>query len=308
MKFAPQLAVRDWPAVLDGYSTATAIALRPGLTSSAGFTTTSLALSQAIAQQVAGARAAVERPAREWAASLRDVDVNLTRPTVSGGAVLVLEGGDTPRGVVVPLAELSNDEADAICWSAWSVYQLLNALNFATVPAAFARVEATGARWERYASAGPLQLPHELLLNRLARPITSLASMTKYDPPRIQFIAAHPFAGFELRRRGANLQQSQSAAAHLLGVTLWLGDWRTHVSATWIAAVSDDVLGQGAILRLDDVISAGFIDRRVSGSPVQRSLIIQVDALRLIADDAQAKRLLSLFGISGVVLHPDEKN
>ena len=301
-RYAAAIVARDWEHAIRGYvgtidstvRAVTAVNATPAPTSVAFLE----AYRAALAPLADATVDAVRAPRRDWARLLGDAEINQMRPVLDGGRVVVMQRS-TGFELEIPVDALRADERDVVCWSAWSLYRLFGTINFETVPAAFARVEATSRRWQRYQQGGPLQLPHELLLNRLARP---LVGGGPYDPPRVALAVLHPFAGLELRRSGGGWVQRQGAAVHLAGVTVWLGDWRTHVGASWIAAADGDgVVGQGALVRLGDLVHVGFLDRPVAGGPRQRSALFQLDVLRLIASDARAKQGLAALGISGEI-------
>lgn len=302
-RYASEITARDWATAIRGYG-ATIVrtlgdTLEIGRAPSSAYPMVAKALREQVTVLVNATAAAVSGPRADWARQLGDAEMNQARPVIEEGEVLLMQRS-TGAQIVVPVATLRLEERQAICWSAWSLYRLLQTVNFETVPAAFARVEATARRWTRYQDGGPLQLPHELLLNRLLRPVVGKVGTERYDPPRITLTAVHPFAGVELRRTGGGWANDQGAAVHLAGFTVWLGDWKTNVGASWIAAASGDgTVGQGALVRLGDLANVGFIDRRIAGGPMQRSAIFQLDALKLIASDARAKRALAAIGISG---------
>jgi hypothetical protein len=310
-RYAREIAARDWTTAIRGYG-ATIVStlgdtLEPGKAPSAAYAPVARALRSQATALVNATAAVVSGPRANWAQGLGDAELNQVRPVLDDGRVLLMQRS-TGAQVVVPVESLRVEEREALCWSAWSLYRLLQTVNFETVPAALARVEATAGRWTRYQNGGPLQLPHELLLNRLVRPVIGSIGSGRYDPPRFTLTAAHPFAGVELRRTGEGWDNDQGAAVHLTGFTVWFGDWKTNVGASWIAAASGDgKIGQGALLRIGDLVSFGFIDRRRADGQMQRSAIFQLDALRLIASDARAKTRLAALGISGEIFETTPK-
>jgi len=300
-KFAERIVAKDWLAVIDGYGEAIDVGLRGRARGSAEANALRDSLTLAVDRLLLEARNAVQRPKRTWAAALNPLDINQTRPTFSGGRLVMLETASRPRGVAVPTAAEDSTEVDALCWTAWSVYQLLHAINFETVPDAVLRVEATAARWDRYEARGPLQLPHELALNRVVRAL-NLTGGGRYDPPTFELIFGHPFAGFELRRADGAVLQQATAAAHVGGFTLWLADRKFPLSVTWVASAAQDVVGQGPVVRLGELGSVGYIDRKPPGAPSFRSFALQLDALAFLLDDERAKKVLSLVGLSAATL------
>ncbi len=311
-RYAAAIVARDWETAIRGYVATIDSTLRASVAESsrpsAAYTPVAESYRRALAPLADAATDAVRAPRRDWARLLRDAEINQARPVPDEGRALIMQRS-TGEAITIPLDAIRPEERDALCWSAWGLYRLLGTVNFETVPAAFARVEATAGRWTRYQDGGPLQLPHELLLNRLARPLVGGIGAGRYDPPRITLTAVHPFAGVELRRTGNAWANDQGAAVHLAGFTVWLGDWKTNVGASWIAAASGDgTVGQGALLRFGDLVNIGFIDRRVAGGPLQRSAIFQLDALKLIASDARAKQALAALGISGEIFETTRKD
>ena len=170
------------------------------------------------------------------------------------------------------------------------------------MPEAVSRVEATAALWDRYKKRGPLQLPHELAINRIVRAV-GIAGGKRYEPPILELIVAHPYAGFEFRRSGGALTYEATVAAHVGGATLWLAERRFPLSLSWVASIADDLVGHGAVLRLGELASIGYIDRRSQGEQSRRSLILHLDALKFLLDDARAKQALALFGVSAMALN-----
>jgi hypothetical protein len=302
-QYAAVLAARDWERALRGYMDTIrftiAVTDAPSAAPSVAYTRVANAYRESLEGLVAEVTLAVRAPRHELASRLERAEINAIRPDLEGGRVFLLQRS-TGEAIPASVDSMRDDERNVLCWSAWSLYRLFHAINFESVPAAFARVEATSRRWRRYQDQGPLQLPHELLLNRLARPVLGGLGSSRYDPPRVSLAVLHPFAGVELRRTGDAWVNRQSAAVQLAGASLWIGDWRTPVGASWIAAVgANGVVGLGALVRVGDFANIGYIDRPVPDGPRERSAIFQLDALRLFTSDARAKQLLAALGISG---------
>jgi hypothetical protein len=301
-QFAKDIVAGNWSNAIRGYAGVITTALRDtqalAAPRSAAFRDISSRFEREVTDLSNAAAAAVLAPRAEWAAKLSAAEINRAQPRPDGGQMVVMARADGGQ-IILPNDGLRQEEAQLLCWSSWSLDRLLGTVNFETVPAAFLRVRQTADRWTRYQEGGPLQLPHELLLNRLVRPVLGGRGASRYDPPRVSLAAVHPFAGVELRRADGGWKNRQGAAVHLAGVSVWLGDFRTNVGASWIAAADGDgTVGQGGMLRVSDLVSIGFIDRRIDGVK-RRSSIFQLDALRLISSDANAKRALSAIGISG---------
>jgi hypothetical protein len=116
-------------------------------------------------------------------------------------------------------------------------------------------------------------------------------------------VAAHPFAGLELVRTDGGVKRSESIAAELGGATLWIRDWKQHIGASWVMAYdSDGRIGRGPLVRLGGYVTAGMLSRKDTGGKSRKSLLINIDALRLLKPDAVPQAVRQAQSIAGEVL------
>jgi len=304
-RFAPSIVQRDWGTAVAGYVAQIDSALRQlSDAPSAEFTRLRLTLDTASRAVVRGAVPLLSGPRDRWAGGLAELEINQFRPVTSAANRLVfLQSQQHPMGVVIDTTALAPDERRAICWSAWSLYRLLQNVNFETIPDALVRIESLTRRWERYRANGPMQLPHELVLNRVKRAVQPARGSDRFNPPRLELVALHPFAGLEFTRIDGRMGRTESMAVEVGGATIWLNDWRQHIGASWVLAYdAEGRLGRGAVARLGGYVTAGLLRRRDEGGTTRSSLLLVVDALRLLRSDAAPQSLRQVQGVAGEVL------
>jgi len=251
-----------------------------------------------------GLARALQRPRSELAAGLSELDINQFRPVTNmDGTLIILQSNRIPLGVALDSTKLSADQFEAICWSGWSLHRLLANINFETIPGALARIEAQERRWERYRTQGPMQLPHEMVLNRFKRFVVKPKGSSRFNPPHLDLVAIHPFAGVELMRADDGVAYSGSVAAELAGATWWINDWKQHIGASWVLAYdTDGRTGYGALVRLGGYVTAGVVNRDDAEGKSRTSLLINLDALRLLKPDAVPQAVRQAQSIAGEVL------
>ena len=304
-RFARSIAAKDWGTAFSGYAAVIDTTLdRLGGPPSSDFDQLRRALRTATDSTAIGLARALQRPPAELAAALSELDINQFRPVTNlDGNLIILQSNRIPLGIPLDITKLSADQFEAICWSGWSLHRLLANVNFETIPGALARIEAQERRWERYRTQGPMQLPHEMLLNRAKRLVVRPKGSARFNPPRLDFVAAHPFAGVELVRIDGAINPEGSVAMELGGATLWVNDWKQHVGVTWVIAYDlDGRIGRGPLVRLGGYVTAGLLSRKDAGGKSRKSLLLNVDALRLLKPDAVAQAMRQAQGIAGEVL------
>ncbi|HUQ83356.1 MAG TPA: hypothetical protein VM076_19535, partial [Gemmatimonadaceae bacterium] len=305
-RFARSIAARDWATVFAGVAAVidTTLDKVAGSQPSSEFNDVRRAFRTAADSTAVGLVRALQRPKSELAAALSELDINQFRP-LSGleGNLIILQSTRIPNGVPLDSTKLSADQLEAVCWSGWSLHRLLSNVNFETIPGALARIESQEQRWERYRTNGPMQLPHEMAINRVRRFVFKPKGSSRFNPPRFDLVAAHPFAGLELVRTDDGVKRSESIAAELGGATLWVRDWKQHIGASWVLAYdSDGRIGRGPLVRLGGYVTAGMLSRRDAGGKSRKSLLINIDALRLLKPDAVPQAVRQAQSIAGEVL------
>jgi hypothetical protein len=221
-----------------------------------------------------------------------------------GGGLRILQVDSSVRPIGIVVAEtMKPDEYEAICWAGRSVSQLLGGVNFETVPLGMARINALGRSWERYRFHGPNQLIHELVVNRLLRRVLSPGGDARFEPPRLDLVVLHPFAGVELSRVDGSIRENESLAIETGGVTIWFGQWKHFVGASWILAYdADGRIGRGPLLRLSTLATAGVLSRKDAGGTQRRSLLLTVDLLRVLKWDDLSHAVQQTRSIAGKLL------
>ena len=304
-RFARSIAAKDWATVFAAYAAVVDTTLDElGGQPSADFDRVRQAFRIATDSTAVGLARALQRPRSELAAGLAELDINQFRPVTNmNGDLVILQGNRIPLGVPLDSTKLSADQFEAICWSGWSLHRLLANINFETIPGALARIEAQERRWERYRTQGPMQLPHEMMLNRVKRFVMKPRGSSRFNPPRLDLVAVHPFAGVELMRVDDGVAPSGSVAAELAGATLWINDWKQHIGASWVLAYdTDGRTGYGALVRLGGYVTAGLVSRDDADGKSRKSLLLNLDALRLLKPDALPQAVRQAQSIAGEVL------
>ena len=302
-RFGRSIAAHDWATAFAGYVAAVDTTL-DALGSGAAFDPLRRAIERAADSTAVGLARALRRPASELAGALADLEINQFRPVTNlDGNLIILQSNQIPLGIPLDSTRLTADQFQAVCWSGWSLHRLLANINFETIPGALARVEAQERRWERYRTQGPMQLPHEMLLNRVRRWVVPPRGSSRFNPPRLDVVALHPFAGIELVRTAGGVARSESVAAELGGATLWLNDWKQHVGVSWVLAYdANGRIGRGPLVRLGGYATAGVLQRRDADGKTRTSLLIDLDALRLLKPDAVPQAVRQAQSVAGEVL------
>jgi hypothetical protein len=303
-RFGRSIAARDWATVFAGASAVIDTTLDAVGGRGAAFDSVRRAFRAAADSTAIGLAKALQRPKSELAAALAELDINQFRPVTNlGGAIVILQSNRLPLGIVLDSTRLTADQFEAVCWSGWSLHRLLSNVNFETIPGALARVEAQERRWERYRTQGPMQLPHEMTLNRLRRFVFPPHGAARFNPPVFDLVAFHPFAGIELVRTDNGVARSESIAAELGGATVWINDWQQHIGASWVLAYDPDGrIGRGPLVRLGGYVTAGVLARKDAGGKSRKSLLINIDALRLLKPDAVPQSVRQAQSIAGEVI------
>jgi len=92
-------------------------------------------------------------------------------------------------------------------------------------------------------------------------------------------------------------------AAEIGGATFWINDWKQHIGASWVLAYdSDGRIGRGPLVRLGGYVTAGVLARTDAGGKSRKSLLINIDALRLLKPDVAPQAVRQAQSIAGEVL------
>lgn len=304
-RFARSINARDWATAVAGYVAVIDTTLdRLDGSAPGDLARLRQAFKREADSMAVGVARVVLRPRPEWAGALSELEINRFRPVTNvNGELVILQSNARPLGMSLDSVRIAGDQLEAICWSGWSLHRLLNNINFETVPGALVRIEAQERRWERYRATGPLQLPHELLLNRVRRLVAPPRGPARFSPPRLDLVAVHPFAGIELVRTDDGVARTESLAAEVGGFTLWINDWKQHIGASWVLAYdSDGRIGRGPLVRLGGYVTGGVLTRKDAGGKKRTSLLISLDALRLLESDAVPQAVRQAQSIAGEVL------
>jgi len=303
-RFAPSIVQRDWGTAVAGYASVIDTTLAGVEGASSEFARLRTALGTASRAVTPGVALAVSRDRALLAGALADLEVNQFKPVSSAGNRLIfLQSQQHPNGVVIDTTAMRPEEVRALCSGAWSLYRLLQNINFETIPAALVRIEAQSRRWERYRANGPMQLPHELVLNRIKRGIFPASGSDRFNPPRLELVALHPFGGIEFSRTDEGITRTESMAVEVGGFTWWMNDWRQHLGASWVLAYdADGRIGRGPLLRVGGYVTGGWMRRRDANGVSRSSVLLVVDALRLLRPDAAPQALRQAQQVAGEIL------
>ena len=303
-RYGELIAGRQWIAVLSAMeqdAVATFDTLGDG--GSAAYVSHQAKLREAIRQMLDSLPRVLDMRLSARAAELQRLEINQFEPSMSGsGQWRLLQSRANGQGLLLT-AELRPDETEALCWTARSMSRVLNGVNYETLPGALAHIVNLGREWERYRWNGPVQLLHELALNRLVRVVAPRRGDASYHPPRLDLVALHPFAGVELSRRAGSIRQGESFAIETGGFTVWINDWKQFVGASWVLAYdADGRIGRGPLLRVSKYATAGLLVRKDAGGRSRKSLLLTVDVLRIFKPDASAQLNAQTKGLVGELL------
>ena len=303
-RFARSIATHDWATAFAGAVAVIDTTLNRVGGQSTEFDRIRRAFVGAADTVAVGLARALQRPQSELAGALAELEINQFRPVTNvDGNLVILQSNRIPLGITLDSTRLSADQLEAVCWSGWSLHRLLSNVNFETIPGALARIEAQERRWERYRTNGPMQLPHEMALNRVRRFVVPPRGSSRFNPPRFDLVAVHPFAGIELVRTDDAVATTPSVAAEIGGATFWINDWKQHIGASWVLAYdSDGRIGRGPLVRLGGYVTAGVLARTDAGGKSRKSLLINIDALRLLKPDVAPQAVRQAQSIAGEVL------
>jgi hypothetical protein len=260
---------------------------------------------RAVIDSTVGALATIlDLPLSQRAAALFPLNIGQYEPMMppAGGDRVILRAA-RPPGVRIPLGTLKVEEYEAVCWASRSFGRLLNGANFETIPAALARVTALATEWERYRADGPVQLPHELVVNSVLRTFAWASGDARFHPPRADLVLLHPFAGFEIARRDRGLEKHETFAVEVTGLTVWLRDWKQHVGASWVLAYDPQGrVGHGPLVRFSGYVTTGMIWREDASGIRRRTLLVTADVLKLLHLDAAALAGQQAKGVAGRIM------
>jgi len=304
-RFAVSVVQHAWPTVVAGYGAQIDSALMsPGPGTSTAFAKARDAFRPALRQVTTEMLQVLLLPNSAWAERLASIEINQFRPQNNARNELTfLQSSSNAFGTPIDTAAMSIDERRIICWSSWSMNRLLQNINFETIPGALINIEAQTRRWERYRTDGPMQLPHELVVNRLKRAVVPATGSNRFNPPRWDLVAVHPFAAVEMTRVDGRFRRSESLAVELVGATLWINDWRQHIGGSFVMAYdADGRLGRGVVARAGGYATAGVLQRRAADGISRTSVLLVIDALRLLKPDAATQALRQTQGVAGEIL------
>ncbi|MCU0627506.1 MAG: hypothetical protein MUF21_13625 [Gemmatimonadaceae bacterium] len=199
-------------------------------------------------------------------------------------SVIFFDGTDTR----VALGERTSAAVRrAACWHAGTARLLLDSLTRPARSAAALALASKRAAWTSYFDEGYSQLPWELWLNsRAAR------SAARLDPPRRQWIVAHPSAGLvvagpSLDRIGTN----GAVAIELLG-HLWYRDpvrFSRYLGVSGTVVFADDVgTSVGPFVHFGQAAKIGWVvpvrPSRAPGIARSGGVLLSVDLYRYLTD------------------------
>jgi len=220
-------------------------------------------------------------------------------PDMNGDWRILQVDPPRPIGEIVD-PSLKPDEAEAICWAGRSVSHLLGGVNFETVPGALARITALARAWEGYRFNGPSQLLHELVASSTLHALFPATGRRNFEPPRVDLVLIHPFAGVELARRDSTIRESESLAIELGGVTAWFGQWTHYVGVSWVIAYDGSgSIGRGPLLHASRFATAGVLFRKDDVGVRRKSLLLTVDLLKFLRSDETRLATQQLRAIAG---------
>src|SRR5690606_8278146 len=152
--------------------------------------------------------------------------------------------------------------------------RLLSAFNFEAAPVGNATIDRLAREWQSYRENGPVQLPHELVINRALRALFVKSREQRYHPSRFALVVLHPLPGFEVARCGADTRGGHdSEAVERGGFPLWAGGGPRHYGASWMVSYDPDGrVGWGPLVRVTGYFTAGLVFRRDSSGVRRRSL------------------------------------
>lgn len=302
-RYATTIASREWLAAFGGLEQdIDSVLERIGAGGSEPFRRVSGSLRGAIDTTLAALYPILDLPLSQRARALQPLGIRRFEPVLADTDWEILPSREG-EGVLIPRDSMAREEFEAICWASRSFGRLLGGVNDETIPAARARISALAAQWERYREDGPMQLPHELGLNRLWRGRFGGSSDARYAPPRVDLIVLHPFAGIELTRGEGSLGRTESLAIETGGFTLWFDDWRRHLGVSWVLAWDrDGRIGRGPLVHVSGYVAAGALWRRDGLGKRRGSLVVSIDALRVLNPDDVAQAHRQARGIAGKLL------
>lgn len=302
-RYATAIASRDWLAAFGGLEQDIDTTLaRLAVNGAEPFRRVSGELREAIDSTLAALYPILDLPISQRARALQPLGIRRFEPVLADTDWEILPSREG-EGVLIPRDSIVPAEFEAICWASRSFGRLLGGVNDETIPAARARITALAAQWERYRDDGPMQLPHELALNRLWRARFGGRSEARYAPPRVDLIVLHPFAGIEVARRGGSLGRTESLAIETGGFTVWFDDWRRHLGVSWVLAWdAAGGIGRGPLVHVSGYVAAGALWRRDAVGKRRGSLVVSIDALRVLNPDEIAQAHRQARGIAGKLL------
>ncbi|HEX7122420.1 MAG TPA: hypothetical protein VF178_08635 [Gemmatimonadaceae bacterium] len=310
-RYAEPIAGRRWLVVFgslkaDIDTAFASLAQRPGATPA--FQTAEAQMRQVIDSMGRQLLPVIEAPLSQRPALLVPLEISQFEPfqSPSGEGFVVLHSDrDESRPTLLLVRDsLRLAEYEALCWASRSQSRFLGAFNFEAAPIGNATIDRLAREWQSYRENSPVQLPHELILNRALRALFVKSREQRYHPSRFDLVALHPFAGFEVARRGdGTLDKHESYAVELGGITLWGSGWRRHYGASWMVTYDPDGrVGWGPLVRVSGYFTTGLVYRRDSSGVRRKSLLVTVDLLRFLRLDAAEMALRQAKGVANALV------
>ena len=160
-----------------------------------------------------------------------------------------------PSPASIDVGALPAEQARALCWSAFSVNQVLFRLGLGIQPAALARLARLNTSWANYRTYGYTRQPLELFLFR---------GQSVHDtlPRRAQWLLGHLSLGAEVRWRDS----LTSVATSVVEVAGRLWYWRDYTQYSGVSAIvgvpSGRRPGAGAMVHVARSLRGGVLVRR----------------------------------------------
>jgi hypothetical protein len=226
------------------------------------------------------------------------------QPPAGGGFVLLQRDVSAAEPIRLDRDSLRLAEYEGLCWASRSQARLLSAFNYEAAPIGSATIDRLAREWQSYRENGPVQLPHELVLNRALRALFVRSKEQRYHPSRFDLVVLHPFAAFEVARRGrGTLEKHESYAVEMGGFTFWASGWTKHYGASWMVSYDPDGrIGQGPLVRVSGYFTTGLVFRRDSSGVQQKSLLVTMDLLKFLHLDAAEMALRQAKGVANALV------
>lgn len=198
------------------------------------------------------------------------------------------------RGATVVVSD-STDQTTrrSVCWLAFAAHDVTSQARLRSITDVAAALHRLDTRWSNFMNRGYSMLPHELLINGWTDAlIKGLSRGNDLEPPRVQFIVAHPSAGTQVvsatLRTLRDSHREDVLSLEPAGFVVYSAQRSRYVGASWLVTFpSSSRIGSGVMLHVSRFGHVAYVRRPVDPDGIHRNgLLLSLDAYRYLTGAA----------------------